>query len=113
MTSGRQLWLLSKQTMSSTEQAPPGEHVASCWPGSHGASCCPQAYLADAVLTLKAVPMSAQEKRHLRAFRCNGLPLLMQATACARQGLLCVTASMDCRVLAGGWWSVSDDARPS
>lgn len=29
-----------------------------------------QAYLADAVLSLKATPMSAMDKRQLRAFRC-------------------------------------------
>lgn len=29
------------------------------------------AYLADAVLSLKATPMSPQEKRQLRAFRCG------------------------------------------
>jgi hypothetical protein len=88
--------------MSSTEQAPQGDHAASCSPGSNTFSCCPQAYLADAVLTLKAVPMSAQEKRHLRAFRCNGLPLLVQATVHARQGHAC-HCICGCHVLAGGW----------
>ena len=61
-----------------------------------------QAYLADAVLTLKAVPISAQDKRQLRAFRSDASLLLQEHDvtlngACA--GHACMSAPKNTSVV--------------